>query len=197
MEPFRPFSSRVIPLVVDDVDTDQIIPARFLKVTDKAGLGQKLFADWRYEADGSPKPDFPLEDPKHAGAQVLLAGHNFGCGSSREHAPWSLVDFGFRAVIATSFADIFGGNALKNGLLPITLEPALHAELRAAVEVDPNVEIQVDLASQSVRFPTGTSAHFSVDSFAKTMLLEGIDELGYLLGKDAAIAAFEARRATG
>ncbi len=197
MEPFRPFSSRVIPLVVDDVDTDQIIPARFLKVTDKAGLGQKLFADWRYQANGSPKPDFPLDDPKHAGAQVLLAGHNFGCGSSREHAPWALVDFGFRAVIATSFADIFGGNALKNGLLPITLEAALHAELCAAVKADPNVEIQVDLASQSVRFPTGTSARFLVDPFAKTMLLEGIDELGYLLGKDTAIAAFEARRARG
>jgi len=195
MEPLRPFSSRVLPLIVDDVDTDQIIPARFLKVTDKVGLGKKLFSDWRYEADGSPKPGFPLNDPKHAGARVLLAGHNFGCGSSREHAPWSLVDYGFRAVIATSFADIFGGNSLKNGLLPIVLEPALHAELRAAVEADPTVEIHVDLASQTVTLPSGKSASFPVDPFAKTMLLEGVDELGYLLGKDAAIAAFEARRA--
>ncbi|MCA9613058.1 MAG: 3-isopropylmalate dehydratase small subunit [Sandaracinus sp.] len=194
MEPFRPFSARVIPLVVDDIDTDQIIPARFLKVTDKVGLGQKLFSDWRYEADGSPKAEFPLNDAKYAGAQVLLAGHNFGCGSSREHAPWSLVDFGFRAVIATSFADIFGGNSLKNGLLPIVLEPALHAELRAAVEADPTVEIHVDLASQTITLPGGKTATFPVDGFAKTMLLEGVDELGYLLGKEAAIAAFEAER---
>lgn len=194
MEPLRPFSSRVLPLIVDDVDTDQIIPARFLKVTDKVGLGLKLFSDWRYEADGSPKSDFPLNDAKHAGAQVLLAGHNFGCGSSREHAPWSLVDFGFRAVIATSFADIFGGNSLKNGLLPIVLEPALHAELRAAVEGDPTVEVHVDLESQTVTLPSGKRASFPVDPFAKTMLLEGVDELGYLLAKEASIAAFEARR---
>ncbi|MCB9600211.1 MAG: 3-isopropylmalate dehydratase small subunit [Sandaracinus sp.] len=194
MEPFRPFSARVIPLVVDDIDTDQIIPARFLKVTDKVGLGQKLFSDWRYEADGSPKADFPLNDAKYAGAQVLLAGHNFGCGSSREHAPWSLVDFGFRAVIATSFADIFGGNSLKNGLLPIVIEPALHAELRAAVEADPTVEIHVDLASQTLTLPGGKTTTFPVDPFAKTMLLEGVDELGYLLNKEPAIAAFEAKR---
>lgn len=194
MEPFRPFSARVIPLVVDDIDTDQIIPARFLKVTDKVGLGQKLFSDWRYEADGSPKAEFPLNEAKYAGAQVLLAGHNFGCGSSREHAPWSLVDFGFRAVIATSFADIFGGNSLKNGLLPIVLEPALHAELRAAVEADPTVEIHVDLASQTITLPGGKTATFPVDGFAKTMLLEGVDELGYLLNKEPAIAAFEAKR---
>ena len=194
MEPLHPFSSRVLPLIVDDVDTDQIIPARFLKVTDKVGLGRKLFADWRYEADGSPKPDFPLNDDKHAGAQVLLAGHNFGCGSSREHAPWSLVDFGFRAVIATSFADIFGGNSLKNGLLPIVLEPALHAELRAAVEADSTAEVRVDLESQTVTLPSGKRARFPVDAFAKTMLLEGVDELGYLLAKEASISAFEAGR---
>lgn len=194
MEPFRPFSARLVPVVVDDVDTDQIIPARFLKVTDKVGLGQKLFSDWRYEADGSPTPSFPLNDSRYAGAQILLSGHNFGCGSSREHAPWSLVDYGLRAVIATSFADIFKGNALKNGLLPIELEPAHHAALRARLEADPSVEVKVDLDAQTITLPDGTTSSFPVDPFAKRMLLEGVDELGYLLAREPAIAAFEASR---
>lgn len=193
MQPFQPFSARLVPVVMDDVDTDQIIPARFLKVTDKVGLGQKLFSDWRYEADGSPKASFPLNDARYAGAQILLSGHNFGCGSSREHAPWSLVDFGLRAVIATSFADIFKGNALKNGLLPIELEPEHHASLRARLEADPSVEVKVDLAAQTITLPDGTTSSFPVDPFAKRMLLEGVDELGYLLAREPAIDAFEAK----
>src|SRR5579885_2623466 len=154
MNPITSFSSRIVPLPVDNIDTDQIIPARFLKTTDKSGLGKELFYDWRYDAAGNPRPDFILNQPRAAGAGILLAGDNFGCGSSREHAPWALLGFGFRAVISTSFADIFRNNSLKNGLLPIVVDSQTHAELLQLVEKDPSMELAVDLASQSLRLPT-------------------------------------------
>jgi 3-isopropylmalate/(R)-2-methylmalate dehydratase small subunit len=192
MEPIRTFSSKTVLLPIDNVDTDQIIPARFLKVTDKAGLGEGLFADWRYDADGWPRPGFVLNRPEMAGRQLLLAGGNFGAGSSREHAPWALRAFGFRAVLATSFADIFRANALKNGLVPVTLTEAVHARLVAQVEADPDAEVVVDLGGATVRLPDGDAVPFPIDPFALAMLVEGRDELGYLLAHLDAIAAFEA-----
>jgi 3-isopropylmalate/(R)-2-methylmalate dehydratase small subunit len=192
MEPIRAFSSKVIPLPVDNVDTDQIIPARFLKAIDKTGMGDNLFADWRYDADGNPKPGFVLNQPEMAGRKVLLAGDNFGAGSSREHAPWALVGFGIRAVLSTSFADIFRGNALKNGLLPIVLDPEVHQQLFALVEADPEVEVGVDLERSAVTVPGREPVAFQVDPFSRSMLLEGTDELGYLLGHADDIAAYEA-----
>ncbi len=193
MAAFTRVTSRVVLLPQNDVDTDQIIPARFLKVTDKAGLGQALFADWRYAADGSPRPDFVLNQPRAQGAAILVAGDNFGCGSSREHAPWALAGFGFRAVIATSFADIFRSNALKNGLLPVVVDGAVHAEIRALLEADPDALLSIDLASQSLTLPGGRTVSFPVDPFARTCLLQGVDELGYLLRFESRIAEFERR----
>ena len=191
MATFTTLTSRVVVLPVNDIDTDQIIPARFLKTTDKNGLGKSLFADWRYEADGSPKADFPLNAPSAAGAQVLLAGDNFGCGSSREHAPWALTGWGLRAVISTSFADIFKNNALKNGLLPVAVDAASHAELLAALQREPGATVAIDLAAQTVTLPGGKAVRFPVDPFARTCLLEGVDELGYILKHEARIAAHE------
>ena len=188
---FAAFSSRVVPLLVNDIDTDQIIPARFLKVTDKLGLGDNLFADWRYGADGSPRPDFALNRPEARGAQILLAGDNFGCGSSREHAPWALGDFGFRAVISTSFADIFSSNALKNRLLPIAIGSSEHQELVELVTKAPRTELTVDLATQTVLVPGGRAYRFPIDSFSKVCLVNGVDELGYISGFAGLIAAFE------
>jgi len=190
--PFRPFASAVVPLLADDVDTDQIIPARFLKTTDKTGLGDSLFADWRYDAEGAPRPGFVLNQPGMAGRRILLAGANFGSGSSREHAPWALTAFGFRAVLATSFADIFRSNALKNGLLPVELDPAAHARTAAVVQAEPDAEVAVDLAAGTVTLPDGTQARFEVDPFSRAMLLEGTDELGYLLARADEVAAYEA-----
>ncbi|HZD37119.1 MAG TPA: 3-isopropylmalate dehydratase small subunit [Actinomycetes bacterium] len=192
MEPFRPFASKLVPLLVDNVDTDQVIPARFLKVTDKTGLGEALFSDWRYHADGTPKPDFVLNRPEMRGRQILLAGDNFGAGSSREHAPWALVGYGFRAVVSTSFADIFRSNALKNGLLPIELPVQAHARIVAMVEADPQVELAVDLEAGEVRLPGGEAFGFEVDPFSRQMLLDGTDELGFLLAQSEAVAAYEA-----
>ena len=191
MEPIRTFTSRLVALPVENVDTDQIIPARFLKVTDKAGLGEALFADWRYGPDGAPNPDFVLNRPEARGAQVLVAGDNFGCGSSREHAPWALVGYGFRAVVSTFFADIFRNNALKNGLLPIAVDPAAHRRL-LALAADPGAEVTVDLAAQTVTLPDGEAVPFPVDPFAKHCLLNGVDQLGFLLAEDEAIARYEA-----
>jgi 3-isopropylmalate/(R)-2-methylmalate dehydratase small subunit len=187
MEKFTPFESRMVVIARDNVDTDQIIPARFLKTISKVGLGDQLFCDWRYDADGTPKPDFVLNKPESKECQVLLAGDNFGCGSSREHAPWALTQYGFRAVISTSFADIFKNNSLKNSLLPIVVPPDVHAELLK----DPSGKVKVDLVSQTLTTPSGHSVKFPVDEFAKHCLLEGIDELGYILKQEAAIAAFE------
>ena len=190
--PFRPFTSKVVPLLRDNVDTDQIIPARFLKATDKAGMGDHLFADWRYQPDGTPKADFVLNRPEMQGRQVLLVGDNFGSGSSREHAPWALVGFGFRAVIATSFADIFRNNALKNSLLPIEIPADAHARVVATVEADPDAEVGVDLEAGTLTLPGGATIAFEVDPFSRQMLLDGTDELGYLLAQRDAIAAYEA-----
>ena len=192
VDPFRTLRSAVVPLLLDDVDTDQVIPARFLVATGREGLGEHLFADWRYDAAGAPRPGFVLNRPEMAGRQVLLAGANFGSGSSREHAPWALTDHGFRAVVATSFADIFRSNALKNGLLPVELAAPAQARLVAAVEADPAAEVVVDLASATLRLPGGEPAGFPIDPFAQTMLLEGRDELGYLLAHREEVAAYEA-----
>ncbi|HZS49607.1 MAG TPA: 3-isopropylmalate dehydratase small subunit [Bryobacterales bacterium] len=191
MNPITSFSSRIAPLPIDNIDTDQIIPARFLKTTDKSGLGRNLFCDWRYDAEGNPRPDFILNQPRAAGAAVLLAGDNFGCGSSREHAPWALLAFGFRAIISTSFADIFRNNCLKNGLLPIVVDAGTHAELLEIAGSNPAAEVHVDLATQSLRLPSGRTVQFPIDSFSKHCLLNGVDQLGYLLQKEALIAAYE------
>ncbi len=193
MEKFTPFESRMVLIARDNIDTDQIIPARFLKTISKAGLGDQLFYDWRYDAEGKPKPDFVLNKPESKACQVLLAGDNFGCGSSREHAPWALTQYGFRAVISTSFADIFKGNSLKNSLLPIVVPPDVHAELLK----NPDAAVKVDLASQTLTLPSGRKVEFPVDGFAKHCLLEGIDELGYILQQEPAIAAFEAAHPAG
>ena len=193
MAQFTSLTSRVVVLPVNDIDTDQIIPARFLKATDKIGMGDHLFADWRYTDDGSPKPDFVLNQPEAVGRQILLAGDNFGCGSSREHAPWALTGFGFRAVISTSFADIFRSNALKNGLLPIIVDESIHQRLFTLVGANPGMELSLDLATQTLSFPGG-SVTFFIDPFNKTCLLNGVDELGYILSFEKNIAAFEARR---
>ena len=193
MKPFTAFESRLVALAVNNVDTDQIIPARFLKTVSKVGLGDQLFYDWRYDAQGKPKPDFILNQPEAQGAQVLLAGDNFGCGSSREHAPWALTQFGFRAVISTSFADIFKQNSLKNSLLPIVVPPEAHAGLFAALAADPGATVKIDLASQKVTLPGGTQVEFPIDPFARHCLLEGVDELGYILQRQESIAAYEAQ----
>jgi 3-isopropylmalate/(R)-2-methylmalate dehydratase small subunit len=195
MKPFTNFESRLMPLPVNNVDTDQIIPARFLKTTSKQGLDKQLFNDWRYDAQGDPNPDFVLNQPQSQGAQVLLAGDNFGCGSSREHAPWALTQWGFRAVISTSFADIFKQNSLKNSLLPIVVPGDVHAALFAAVAQDPAAAVKIDLPNQLLTAPDGRQVEFAIDSFAKHCLVNGVDELGYILQHEAHIAAFEAGRA--
>lgn len=193
MEAFRSFSSRVVPLPAENVDTDQIVPARYLKVTDKEGLAEALFRDWRFEEDGSKKtPAFIIDRPEMAGRRILLAGDNFGCGSSREHAPWALRSWGIQAIFSTSFADIFRNNSLKNGVLPIVVDPETHARLFALIEADPDAELRIDLAEQGVLLPDGTTLEFDIDPFAKMMLLAGTDEIGYVLGKEAEIAAWEA-----
>jgi len=188
------FRSRLVPLPINNVDTDQIIPARFLKTISKQGLDKQLFNDWRYDAQGNPKPDFILNQPRVRGAQILLAGDNFGCGSSREHAPWALTQFGFRAVISTSFADIFKQNSLKNALLPIVFPADAHALLFAMVDGDPDTEVTVDLATQTVTLPDGRKVEFPIDPFSRHCLLEGVDELGYILKNEPAIAAYEGHR---
>ena len=191
MQPFTTLTSRVVVLPREDVDTDQIIPARFLKTTTRTGLGTHLFADWRRGPDGAPRPDFPLDRPDAAGASILVAGRNFGCGSSREHAPWALLDHGFRAVISPYFADIFRNNAITNGLLPVMLDPGAHAALVAAATTDSSTEITIDLASQTVSMPSGETASFPVDAFAKRCLLAGLDSLGFLLAEREAIDTYE------
>ena len=193
MKPFTAFESRMVALEANNVDTDQIIPARFLKTVSKAGLGDQLFNDWRYDAQGKPKPDFVLNQPQAQGAQVLLAGDNFGCGSSREHAPWALTQFGFRAVISTSFADIFKQNSLKNSLLPVVVPADAHAELFAAVAADPEAKVKIDLATRMLTLPSGRQVEFPIDPFSRHCLLEGVDELGYILHHEANIAAYEAQ----
>lgn len=192
MEPISTITGKAVVLPVENIDTDQIIPARFLKVTDKSGLAAGLFEAWRYLPDGAPNPDFPLNRPEAAGATILISGRNFGCGSSREHAPWALQDYGFRAVIAPSFADIFRSNALKIGLLPVTIEQAIYDELVAMYANDPQMALSIDLAAQTVTLPDGRQVSFPIDAFSKYCLLHGVDQLGFLLNQADAIAAYEA-----
>jgi 3-isopropylmalate/(R)-2-methylmalate dehydratase small subunit len=192
MEPLKPFSATFVAIPTDNIDTDQIIPARFLKTTNKQGLGESLFSDWRYDANGQPKPDFPLNQPEHKGAQILLAGHNFGCGSSREHAPWALQGYGFKAVISSYFADIFKGNSLKNGLLPIQVDPETHQQLLSIAQEDPSSQLTIDLEKQTITLPDGRSVKFPIDGFARQCLLQGVDQLGYIVDLAAEIEAYEA-----
>ena len=194
MAQFTTLTSRQVALPINDIDTDQIIPAQFLKVTDKNGLGQVVFHSWRFLEDGSPNPDFVLNKPESQGAQILLAGDNFGCGSSREHAPWALTGFGFKAVISTSFADIFRNNALKNGLLPIIVDAPTHQMLLDLAEEAPQATIAVDLASQTMTLPGGQTVSFPIDGFNKACLLNGTDEIGYVKGFESQIQAFEKGR---
>ncbi len=187
-ERFTEIVSHAVSVPIDNIDTDQIIPARFLRTTDKLGLADALFSEWKKD------PGFALNRPGAAGARILVAGDNFGCGSSREHAPWALVSWGFRVVVASSFADIFKSNALKNGLLPVAIEAKALAKMHAAIEEDPAVPFEVDLERQVVVMPNGEPVRFAIDAFSKKCLLEGIDELGYILSHAQAIDAFEARR---
>lgn len=191
MQPFQTLTSRIIPLPINDVDTDQIIPARYLKVTNKAGLAEGLFSSWRYLPDGQPNPDFVLNRPESQAAHILLAGDNFGCGSSREHAPWALAGWGIRAVVSTSFADIFLSNAMKNGLLPVIVDVATQRQLFSLLEEDPAMQVTIDLAAQTVTLSDGRQVTFPIDGFNKTCLLEGVDQLGYLLLRETQIAAYE------
>lgn len=191
MEPITKFSGTMAPLPINDIDTDQIIPARYLKVTDKNGLGSGCFSDWRYNADGSPKADFPLNKPEYQGAKVLIGGHNFGCGSSREHAPWALLGAGYQAVVSTYFADIFKGNALKNGLLPVIVDDETHKQLISLAEEDPTASVTVDLEAQQLILPDGRGVTFPIDSFSRYCLLNGVDQLGFIMGLDEQISAYE------
>jgi 3-isopropylmalate/(R)-2-methylmalate dehydratase small subunit len=186
MESIKAFSGRLVPLPIENIDTDQIIPARFLKVTDKESLAEGLFTDWRRD------PEFVLNKPIYQGATILLGGHNFGCGSSREHAPWALKSYGFQAVISTYFADIFRNNALKNGLLPIVVDQTVHQELLDITEEAPYAEIGIDLASQTLTLPNGEKVTFPIDAFSKQCLLDGVDELGYLLNRLPSVLEYEA-----
>lgn len=187
MQPIRSIESRTVVLPFTNIDTDQIIPARFLTTTTKEGLGKQAFTDWRYDASGAPKPDFILNRPEATGCTILVAGRNFGCGSSREHAPWALLDYGLRAVISTEIADIFRNNSLKNGLLPIVVDEQTHGWL-----IDhPGAQLRIDLESSTVTLPDGTAVKFPIDAFARYCLLNGIDELGFLQQQSAAIERFE------
>jgi len=195
MAKFTTLTSHAVPLPAENVDTDQIIPARFLKVIDKDGLGDSLFCDWRYLEDGSDDPEFVLNEAASQGAQILIAGNNFGSGSSREHAPWALVGWGFRAIISTGFADIFRSNSLKNGLLPVEVSADVYKALMEAVQLDRSTKITIDLPTQSVTGLDGLEATFPIDAFSKHCLLEGIDQLGYLLSFDGQISSYEQQRA--
>jgi 3-isopropylmalate/(R)-2-methylmalate dehydratase small subunit len=191
-EGFRSFSSKVVPLAAENVDTDQVVPARYLKVTDKEGLADALFRDWRFDEDGSRKdPPFVLDRQGMAGRKILLAGDNFGTGSSREHAPWALRAWGIQAILSTSFADIFRSNALKNGVLPIVVDPDTHQRLFDLLAAEPDAELRVDLAEQGILLPDGSTIDFEIDPFSKMMLLAGTDEIGYVLARDASIVAWE------
>jgi 3-isopropylmalate/(R)-2-methylmalate dehydratase small subunit len=197
MEPIKSFTSTIVALPIQDIDTDQIIPAKYLKVTDKSGLGEGLFQAWRYNADGSPKPDFVLNRPDVQGAQILIAGNNFGCGSSREHAVWSLQGYGFKAVISTYFASIFQNNALNKGLLPIVVDEETYYQLVSLFNEDPTTSVTVDLANQALILPDGQQVRFPIDSFAKHCLINGLDQLGFLQAEEPAISAYESAHSAG
>ena len=193
MDKVQRIQGSIVGMPVNDIDTDQIIPARFLKVTDKAGLGKAAFCDWRYLDDGeTPNPDFILNQPAYAGASVLVAGNNFGCGSSREHAPWALLGAGFKAVISTDFADIFRNNALKNGLLPVVVDRDTQQQLFSLADEDPCATVSVDVEAQTLSLPDGRQVEFPLDGFSKYCLLQGVDQLGYLLALDDEAQAYEA-----
>jgi 3-isopropylmalate/(R)-2-methylmalate dehydratase small subunit len=192
MEPIKTIRSRTAVLPLENIDTDQIIPARFLRSTTREGFGKNLFADWRYDAEGKPKPDFLLNQPQAAGCAILVAGRNFGCGSSREHAPWALTDHGFRAVVSTEFADIFRNNSLKNGLVPVLVDETTSRWLLA----NPGADVTIDLDSTTLTLPTGVRARFPLEPFARYCLMNGVDELGFLLSKTPEIDAYERRRTT-
>ena len=190
MDALTTLRSRTVVLPTRDIDTDQIIPARFLTTTTREGLGEALFHDLRYDRDGGQRADFPLNDPASVGCQILVAGNNFGCGSSREHAPWALLDYGFRAVISTEFADIFRNNSLKNGLLPIIVDESTHNWLIAS----PGAELYVDVEASELHLPDGRVVGYAIDDFARYCLTQGIDQLGYLQQQSDAIATFEEER---
>lgn len=192
MEAITRFRGTLVPLPRNDIDTDQIIPARFLKTTNKEGLGQQAFFDWRYDADGNPRDDFPLNQPQYASASILVSGNNFGCGSSREHAPWALLGAGLKAVVSTEFADIFRNNALKNGLLPILVDEETQQQLLSLAEEDPTTEIHVDLETETLTLPDGRFIRFPIDGFSRHCLMNGVDQLGYLLALDDDVTRFEA-----
>ena len=195
MERFQTLRTTGRPLPLENIDTDQIIPARFLKATTRTGFGENLFCDWRYYPDGAPRPDFVLNDPRYGGS-ILVAGKNFGCGSSREHAAWALYDAGFRAVISSYFADIFRGNALNTGLLPLQVSGAVLARLLAAIEADPALALVVDLAAQTLAVPAwGETFSFAIDAYKKECLLNGYDDIDFLVNQKPAIEAFEKQRA--
>ncbi len=195
MEKFTTLTASMVSIPTENIDTDQIIPARFLKVTDKNGLGDNLFSDWRYDTGGNPKEDFILNTGQAKKAKVLVAGDNFGCGSSREHAPWAIMGYGFRAVISTSFADIFRNNSLKLGLVPITVDKETHYQLMSLIEEEPDTEILVNLDNQTVQLPDGRKVSFPIDNFSKTCILNGVDQLGYLLGHADAVETYETENA--
>jgi len=193
MPAFTKFTGKAVALPIQDIDTDQIIPARYLKTISKDGLAVNLFNDWRYLPSGDPNPDFVINKPEHAGATILVAGDNFGCGSSREHAPWALMGYGFRAVISTSFADIFCNNSLKNGLLPVIVDAATHSSLMKMAQADPNLQLTIDLENQQLSTPQGTTVQFPIDPFSKKCLLAGVDQLGYLQSQLTAVKGYESR----
>ncbi len=192
MEKFTTLTGHMVAIPTENIDTDQIIPAQFLKTITKKGLGDNLFFHWRYHEDGTLNADFPLNQPEAQGAEILLAGDNFGCGSSREHAPWSLTDFGFRAIISTSFADIFRNNSLKNSLLPVIVDEHTYKQLASLVAEEPESSVTINLEDQTLTLPDGRSVTFPIDDFSKTCMLEGLDQLGYLQKQEAHIAAYEA-----
>jgi 3-isopropylmalate/(R)-2-methylmalate dehydratase small subunit len=189
MNPIKTIRSRTVVMPSTNIDTDQIIPGRFLTTTTKEGLGKQLVADWRYDAAGNPRSDFILNQPQSQGCRVLVAGRNVGCGSSREHAPWALLDYGFQAVVSTEIADIFRNNSLKNGLLPVIVDETTHQWLLA----NPGAEVTIDLEATTLGLPDGSTVKFPIDAFPRYCLLNGVDELGFLLSKDPAIRAYEAR----
>ncbi len=192
MEKFTTLTAKMVVIPTENIDTDQIIPARFLKVTDKNGLGDNLFSDWRYNEDGSPKPDFILNTEQGKQAQILVAGDNFGCGSSREHAPWAIMGYGFRAVVSTSFADIFRNNSLKLGLVPVVVDKDTHYQLLSLVEEEPGTTVTIDLEAQTLQLPDGRKVSFPIDNFSKTCILKGVDQLGYLQSHADEVLEFEA-----
>ena len=190
MEPIKTIRSRTAVIPLTNIDTDQIIPARFLRATTREGFGKHLFSEWRYDANGAPRPDFVLNKPEAQGCSILVAGRNFGCGSSREHAPWALTDYGFKAVISTEFADIFRNNSLKNGLVPVLVDDTTSDWLLE----NPGVELTIDIDTSTLTLPTGQSVKFPLEPFARYCLMNGVDELGFLLSQNEQISAYEAKR---